>query len=112
MECFEELFGTTRVLIPILCCTGALASPARAQTHTPESSTTGFSLGRHVAVIGAHPDSFDEHGHRTDSARVTAAGGGLMVADGVSESLTGAFNGDGRENEDDRHLSFAAIGVC
>jgi hypothetical protein len=34
-----------------------------------------------------------------------------MIASGVCEWLTVAFNGDGRENEDDRHLSFADIGV-
>lgn len=114
MKCvdwFEGLYGTTRALFVTLCCTGAVASPTWAQTHTPDSSTRGFSLGGHVAVIGSNPDSFDQNGHRTDPARVTAVGGGLTLAYGVNEWLTVALNGDGRETEDDRHLSFADIGA-
>jgi hypothetical protein len=62
-------------------------------------------------VIGSNPDSFDQGGQRTDPAHVTAVGGGLTVAYGVNEWLMVALNGDGRESEDDRHLSFADIGA-
>src|SRR5262245_5967832 len=108
---FEELFTDSRVLIVTLFWTVALASPTSAQTQTPDFSTRGFSLGGHAAVIGANPDSFGENGRRTDPARVTAGGGGLVVAYGVNGWLTVALNGDGHESEDDRHLTFADIGV-
>jgi hypothetical protein len=111
MDWFEELLGTTRGLILAVCCTITLATPAWAQTHTPDSSTRGFSLGGHVTVIGANPDSFNVNGQRMDPARETAVGGGFTVAYGVNEWLTVAYNGDGRESEDDRHLTFGDIGV-
>jgi len=44
-------------------------------------------------------------------SRVTAGGGGLFVAYGVNEWLTVFLNGDGHESEDDRHVTFADIGV-
>ncbi|HMF93434.1 MAG TPA: outer membrane beta-barrel protein [Vicinamibacterales bacterium] len=114
MKCidwFEELFRTTCGWIVTLCGIVALASPASAQAQTPDISTRGFSLGGHVAVIGANADSFGENGHRADPARVTAGGGGFVVAYGVNEWLTVALNGDGHESEDDRHLTFADIGA-
>src|SRR5262249_17290912 len=111
IDWFEELSGTTRVLIVTLCWTVALASPASAQPQTADFSTRGFSFGGHVALIGANPASFDENGHRTDPGRVTAGGGGLVIAYGVNEWLTVAFNGDGGERGDDRHLTFADIGA-
>src|SRR5262245_2221366 len=111
IDWFEDLFENSRALIVTLCSTVALASPLSAPTQTPDFSTRGFSLGGHAAVIGANPDSFGESGHRTDPERVTAGGGGFVVAFGVNEWLTVALNGDGHETEDDRHLTFADIGV-
>ena len=114
MKCisgFEAISGTARIVIFTMCCVGAFAASARSQTPTLDSSTKGFSLGGHVAVIGSNPDSFDLNGQRTDPTRVTTAGGGLIVAYGVNEWLTIALNGDGRELEGDRHLSFGDIGL-
>jgi len=111
MNWFEALFRASRASSVTLCWTVALASPASAQTQTPDFSTRGFSLGGHAAVIGANPGSFGENSHRTDPARVTGGGGGLVVAYGVNEWLTVALNGDGHESEDDRSLTFADIGA-
>src|SRR5262245_47136808 len=114
MKCidwFEKLLKTPPTLIVTLCWTIALASPTSAQTQTPDFSTRGFSFGGHAAVIGANPDAFGENGHLVDPARITAGGGGLVVAYGVNEWLTVSLNGDGHESGDDRHLTFADIGV-
>src|SRR4029453_14515342 len=109
---FETTRGTARIVVFTLCCTGgAFAPSASAQTPASESSTRGFSLGGHVAVIGSNPDSFDLKGQPTHPPRVTVAGGGVMVAYGVTEWLTVTLNGDGRESGDDRHLSFGDIGA-
>jgi len=111
MNGFEAICATARIVIFTMCCVGAFAASARSQTHTSDSSTKGFSLGGHVAVIGSNPGSFDLNGQRTDPARVTTAGGGLLVAYGLNEWLAIALNGDGREFQEDRHLAFADIGV-
>src|SRR5262249_37463903 len=103
-------FTTTRLIL-ILCGTGAFVSSAWGQTPTRDSSTRGFSIGGHIAVVGSNPDSFDLNGRPTDPARMTTAGGGLIVAYGVNEWLTVALTGDGGESGDDRHLTFADIGA-
>jgi hypothetical protein len=108
---FETTRGTARIVVFTLCGTGAFAPSASAKPPASESSTRGFSLGGHVAVIGSNPDSFDLNGQPTDPPRVTVAGGGVMVAYGVTEWLTVTFNGDGRESGDDRHLSLSDIGA-
>jgi hypothetical protein len=111
IDWFEEVSAKSRVVIFTLCCTGVFASSTWAQTHQPDPSTRGFSFGGHIAVVGANPDQFDLNGQSTNPVRVTTAGGGLTVAYGVNEWLTVALNGDGRESEDDRHLSFADLGA-
>src|SRR5262245_19431803 len=108
---FEEISGTTRVVIFTLCCTGLFASSTWAQTHQMDPSTRGFSFGGHVAVIGANPDQFDLNGHLMNPATMSTAGGGLTNAYGLTEWLTFTLNADGRESEDDRHLSFGDIGA-
>ena len=108
---FEDICRTFRIVILTLCCAGALASSSWAQTQPGAWSARGFSLGGHVAIVGSNPDSFDLNGQRTDPARLTTAGGGLTIAYGVKEWFTVALNGDGREDGDDRHLSFADVGA-
>jgi Outer membrane protein beta-barrel domain len=108
---FETTRGTARIVVFTRCCTGAFAPSASAQTPASESSTRGFSLGGHAAVIGSNSDAFDLNGQPTDPPRVTVAGGGVMVAYGATEWLTVTLNGDGHESGDDRHLSFGDIGA-
>jgi opacity protein-like surface antigen len=111
IDWFEHISATSRIVIVTLSCAGAFPSPTSAQTHHPEGSTRGFSLGGHVAVIGVNPDAFDMNGQATNPARLTMTGGGLTVAYGLNEWFTIALTGDGRESEHDRHFTFADIGA-
>ena len=111
IDWFEHISATSRIVIFALSCAVAFSSSASAQAHEPEGSTSGFSLGGHVATIGVNPDSFDLNGQATNRTVLIGTGSGLTIAYGVTEWLTIALNGDGRESENDRHFAFADIGA-
>jgi hypothetical protein len=108
---FEHTSVTTRIILFTLSCAGAFPSFTSAQTHDREGSTSGFSLGGHVALIGINPHSFDLNGRATNPAGLTVTGGGVTGAYGLNEWLTIAVTGAGHESEDDRHFAFADIGA-